>query len=154
VKLRTVVYCLRFETPPTWRARSPYLFTPGTGWYSYIPRHWVPFTSPPTTRRATVEIFEPASTRVLPSRGFLRIGKALVSNFGLETIMNNFSWSYSVSSRLATGWMIEGSEFESRQSQKFSFLHVVQTGSGVHPASYPMGTGGSFPGDKAIGERS
>jgi hypothetical protein len=25
-------------------------------------------------------------------------------------------------------------------------LHVVQTGSGVHPTSYPMGTGGSFPG--------
>jgi hypothetical protein len=25
----------------------------------------------------------------------------------------------------------------------------VQTGSGAHPASYIMGTGGSFPGDKA-----
>jgi hypothetical protein len=29
--------------------------------------------------------------------------------------------------------------------QEFSFLHVVQTGYGVHPASYPMGNGGSFP---------
>jgi hypothetical protein len=28
---------------------------------------------------------------------------------------------------------------------------VVQTGSGVHPTSYPMGTGGSFPGSKAAG---
>jgi hypothetical protein len=27
--------------------------------------------------------------------------------------------------------------------------HRVQTGSGVHPASYPMGTRGSFPGGKA-----
>jgi hypothetical protein len=27
------------------------------------PRHWVPFSSPPTTRRSTVEAFEPASTR-------------------------------------------------------------------------------------------
>jgi hypothetical protein len=28
-----VPYCLRFETPPpTWRARSPYLYPPGTGW--------------------------------------------------------------------------------------------------------------------------
>jgi hypothetical protein len=27
-----------------------------------------------------------------------------------------------------------------------NILHVVQTGSGVHPNSYPMGTGGSFPG--------
>jgi hypothetical protein len=26
------------------------------------------------------------------------------------------------------------------------YLYVVQTGSGVHPTSYPMGTKGSFPG--------
>jgi hypothetical protein len=26
--------------------------------------------------------------------------------------------------------------------------HCLQTGSGSHPVSYPMGTGGSFPGDK------
>jgi hypothetical protein len=31
-------------------------------------------------------------------------------------------------------------------------LHVVQTVSGAHPASYPMCTGGSFPGGKATGE--
>jgi hypothetical protein len=31
--------------------------------------------------------------------------------------------------------------------QKFSSFHSVQTGS----ASYPMGTGGDFPGDKAVG---
>jgi hypothetical protein len=28
-------------------------------------------------------------------------------------------------------------------------LHVVQTGSRIHPAYYPMGTGDSFPGGKA-----
>jgi hypothetical protein len=54
---------LRFEIPPTWRARSPYLYPPGTGWPSYTPRHWVLFSSSPTTRRATVEVFESASTR-------------------------------------------------------------------------------------------
>jgi hypothetical protein len=27
----------------------------------------------------------------------------------------------------------------------FSLLHLVQNGSGAHPASYPMGTRGSFP---------
>jgi hypothetical protein len=43
----------------------------------------------------------------------------------------------------------KGSEFESRWGQEFSFLHVVQTGSGAHPVSYPMGTGGSFPRVKA-----
>jgi hypothetical protein len=33
----------------------------------------------------------------------------------------------------------------------FSFHHRVQNGSGAHPASYPMGTRGSFPGGKAAG---
>jgi hypothetical protein len=38
---------------------------------------------------------------------------------------------------------------ESRK--EFSLLHVVQTGSGAHPTSYPVGTGGSFPKGKAPG---
>jgi hypothetical protein len=29
--IMTIFYCLRLETPPTWRARSPYLYPPGTG---------------------------------------------------------------------------------------------------------------------------
>jgi hypothetical protein len=33
----------------------------------------------------------------------------------------------------------------------FSLHHRVQNGSGALPASYPMGTGGSFPGGKAAG---
>jgi hypothetical protein len=37
--------------------------------------------------------------------------------------------------RLATGWMTERSEFDSRWGQEFSFLHVIQTGSRVHPTS-------------------
>jgi hypothetical protein len=36
-------------------------------------------------------------------------------------------------------------------SRMFSSIHIVQTGSGAHPASYPMVTGGSFPGGKAAG---
>jgi hypothetical protein len=32
-----------------------------------------------------------------------------------------------------------------------SLRHRVQTGSGAHPVSYPVGTGGSFPGGKAAG---
>jgi hypothetical protein len=55
-------YCLTFETPPTWRARSPYLYTPGTGWPGYTSRHWVPFSSPLMTCRTTVEVFDFAST--------------------------------------------------------------------------------------------
>jgi hypothetical protein len=34
------------------------------------------------------------------------------------------------------------------------FHHRVQTGSGAHSASYPMGTRGSFPGGKAAGSWS
>jgi hypothetical protein len=33
----------------------------------------------------------------------------------------------------------------------FSPHHCIQTGSGSHPASYPMGISGSFPGGKAAG---
>jgi hypothetical protein len=61
--LVTIIYSLIFETPPTWRARSLYLYPKVTRWSSYTPRHWVPFSSPPTTRRSTVEVFEPAFTR-------------------------------------------------------------------------------------------
>jgi hypothetical protein len=50
-----LLYHLRL--PSTWRARSPYLYSPGTGWPSYTPGHWVPFLSPLTTRRAAVEVF-------------------------------------------------------------------------------------------------
>jgi hypothetical protein len=42
---------------------------------------------------------------------------------------------------IVTGWTTDGSEFESRWEQEFSLL-VVQTGPGVHPTSYPVGTGG------------
>jgi hypothetical protein len=48
-------------------------------------------------------------------------------------------------------WTTQGSEFESRWGQKFSLLPLVQTGSGIHPTSYPMRTGGSFSGGKAAG---
>jgi hypothetical protein len=55
---------------------------------------------------------------------------------------------------IATGYGLDdqgGREFESRQGQNFSLLHIVQTGSGVHPTSYKMSTGGFFPGGKVAG---
>jgi hypothetical protein len=30
-------FTVRFETPPTWRARSTYLYPPGAGWSGYTP---------------------------------------------------------------------------------------------------------------------
>jgi hypothetical protein len=46
----------------------------------------------------------------------------------------------------ATGYGLDG--------QGYSLLHIVQTGSAAQPASYPMTTGGTFPGGKAAGLRS
>jgi hypothetical protein len=42
-------------------------------------------------------------------------------------------------------------EFSFQQGKDFSLLHSVQTGSGAHAASYPVGTGGSFPRGKEAG---
>jgi hypothetical protein len=43
-------------------------------------------------------------------------------------------------------------ELDDRGSRvRFPAHHRVQNGSGAHPASYPMGTMGSFLGDKAAG---
>jgi hypothetical protein len=48
------------------------------------------------------------------------------------------------------GWMTGQSGFDARQRQEdFSSSLYVQTGSGAHPASCTMGTGGPFPGGKA-----
>jgi hypothetical protein len=41
--------------------------------------------------------------------------------------------------------MTEGSEFKSRKGRVKNVLQVVETGSGIHPTSYPIGTGGFFP---------
>jgi hypothetical protein len=39
-------------------------------------------------------------------------------------------------------------------ARDFSHFPSVQTGSGAHPASYRMDTGGSFPGGKAAGDEA
>jgi hypothetical protein len=48
-------------------------------------------------------------------------------------------------------WRTDGSEFEYRWGEEFSLVRVLQIGSGVHPTSYPMSIGDSFPGGKAAG---
>jgi hypothetical protein len=61
-------HILRCQIPdsPILRARSPYLYPPTTGWTIYTLRHWVPFSLPPTTRKASMEVFEHAATRNSP----------------------------------------------------------------------------------------
>jgi hypothetical protein len=48
---------------------------------------------------------------------------------------------------ITTGWTA-GVQFLAG-ARDFSLLHVVQTGSGTHPASSPMGNCGSVPGGNA-----
>jgi hypothetical protein len=116
----TTFCCLRFEIPPTWRVRSPYLYPPGTEWPGYIPRHWVLFSSPPTTRRTTMAVFEPAST------------------WDFECIFNLSLYSVKLG-RYSDGRLAVLSGFDSRQCR--SFQYSVQTGCGAHLASYTMATG-------------
>jgi hypothetical protein len=68
-----------------------------------------------------------------------------------DLIWNNYYRIVQLIQRPAAGWTTEGSKFESLDDQGFSLLHVVQTGSGVHPTSYTMDTGCSFPGIKRPG---
>jgi hypothetical protein len=44
------------------------------------------------------------------------------------------------------GWMAEESTFESQYVKIFSPVHIIQTGSGAHPAFYPLGTRGKAAG--------
>jgi hypothetical protein len=48
---------------PNLEGQVPVFISPVTGWPRYTPRHCVPFWPPPTTRRPTVEVFDPTSTR-------------------------------------------------------------------------------------------
>jgi hypothetical protein len=55
---------------------------------------------------------------------------------------------------IATGYGLEDLIIRFRfpvEAGNISLRHHVHTGSGTHPASYPMGTGVSFPGGKAAG---
>jgi hypothetical protein len=52
---------------------------------------------------------------------------------------------------IATGYGMDGQGSIPGRDRDFSLLHGVKTGSGVHPVSYAMGTGGCFPCGKAAG---
>jgi hypothetical protein len=55
------------------------------------------------------------------------------------------------------GYGLDDRSFRVRSSAgagNFSLHHLVQHGSGAHPASYPMGTEGCFSGGKAAGREA
>jgi hypothetical protein len=57
------------------------------------------------------------------------------------------------SGSIVSGYGLDDLAIEVRSptgAKDFSSSLCVQTGSGAHPASYTMGTGGPFPGGKAL----
>jgi hypothetical protein len=64
------------------------------------------------------------------------------------------NFTFTSSDRIATGYVLGdrmiGVRFPAG-AENLSLRHLVQTGSGTHPVSYPMDTEGSFPRDKTVG---
>jgi hypothetical protein len=91
----------------------------------------------------------------------LLLNECLLLFISLSTLSGNF-WIHphvyhknrdsSVGIALGYGLDDRGSRvrFPARDGN-FSLHHGVQNCSGAHPASYPLGTSSSFPGDKAAG---
>jgi hypothetical protein len=61
----------------------------------------------------------------------------------METFTNERDAAAQSVWRLTTGWMI--GVRSPIEAEDFSSSLCIQTGSGAHPASYPMGTGCPFP---------
>jgi hypothetical protein len=66
-------------------------------------------------------------------------------------------WSHDSSVGVALGYRVDDRGSRVRfpaGARNFSLHYCVQNGSGAHPASYPMGTRGSFPGVKRPGQEA
>jgi hypothetical protein len=57
------ILLFQIRDSPNLEGQVPVFTSSARGWPSYTPRHWIPFSQLPTTRRALVELFDPASTR-------------------------------------------------------------------------------------------
>jgi hypothetical protein len=73
----------------------------------------------------------------------------------MKQLKTKFNWKINVEYTpflsLLCPWGLDGLQagrpgLDSRQVQDVPLLHNVQTGSGAHPASYPMSAGGSYSG--------
>jgi hypothetical protein len=67
-------------------------------------------------------------------------------------MQNKFNCSRGGSGSIVSDYGLDDWAIEVRpptETENFSSSPCIQTGSGAHPAFYPMGTGGSFPGGKA-----
>jgi hypothetical protein len=80
----------------------------------------------------------------------MRLGTTQITVVIIIIVIAITSRDSSVGIALSYGLDDRGSRVRfSAGAGNFSLHHHVQNGSGAHPASYPMGTRGSFPGDKA-----
>jgi hypothetical protein len=95
----------------------------------------------------------PAGTRISAVQsGVSRISTSLPKNERQLRKKISFYMSRGSSSSKVSDYGLDDRAIEVRSptgEEDFSSSPCVQTGSGAHPASYPMGTGGSFPGGKA-----
>jgi hypothetical protein len=81
------------------------------------------------------------------------IGQKIVVKHSKNQSIPQFK-SHDSSAGTALGYGLDnlGSRFRfPAGAENFSLNHRIQNSSGAHPASYPMGTRGSFPGGKAAG---
>jgi hypothetical protein len=60
---RAHILLSQIRDSPNLESQVPVFISPRKRVAQFTPRHWVPFSSPPTTRRSTMEVFEPSSTR-------------------------------------------------------------------------------------------
>jgi hypothetical protein len=71
---------------------------------------------------------------------------------GTQLNHRDFTFDSSVGIALGYGLDDRGSRLRFQAgAENLSLHHRVQNGSGAHPASFPMGIGGSFPENKAAG---
>jgi hypothetical protein len=86
--------------------------------------------------------------------------------FNLIQLILAYSWKFIIiftttrprsrdcSVGIATGYRLDARDKIPRLGQYFPLLYSVQTGSGAHPASCPMGTGALSPGTKRPGREA
>jgi hypothetical protein len=119
--------------------------------------HWVPCVLSPLVKRTGRE-----ADHSLPSGGVKNFSSPSYISPDVFIVRDSFSlpfllmvhpphtYSQANPTRLRAGDRCSRVRFPAGAGN-YSLHHRVQNGSGVHPASYPMGTGGSFPGSKAAG---
>jgi hypothetical protein len=72
----------------------------------------------------------------------------------MKTLIKEFTCCAHSSVAIALSYRLDDRVYKVRflaGAGNFSLHHRVQYDSGAHPASYPMGSRGSFPGGKAAG---